>query len=232
MADNASGTAAEKSAVLHATEDHAPAFAGALFWVAIVFSVFQIITAAFSPLSSSVVRAVHVGFLLLITFVLHPPMRQRGMGWIIGAAAFLGGLYHWVFEADLVQRAGEMTRTDMVVGIVLIVLVFEAARRIMGYALPLICLVFLLYGVFGQYLPGALAHRGYGLDQIVSQLSFGTEGIYGTPTYVSSSYIFLFILFGAFLEQAGMITLFTDFALGLFGTPRADRPKWRWSRRR
>ena len=217
MADNASGTAAEKSAVLHATEDHAPAFAGALFWVAIVFSVFQIITAAFSPLSSSVVRAVHVGFLLLITFVLHPPMRQRGMGWIIGAAAFLGGLYHWVFEADLVQRAGEMTRTDMVVGIVLIVLVFEAARRIMGYALPLICLVFLLYGVFGQYLPGALAHRGYGLDQIVSQLSFGTEGIYGTPTYVSSSYIFLFILFGAFLEQAGMITLFTDFALGLFG---------------
>ncbi|MEO7940634.1 MAG: TRAP transporter permease, partial [Burkholderiaceae bacterium] len=127
------------------------------------------------------------------------------------------GLYHWVFEADLVQRAGEMTTSDMVVGILTIVLVFEAARRIMGFALPLICLVFLLYGLFGQYLPGVLAHRGYGLDQVVSQLSFGTEGIYGTPTYVSSSYIFLFILFGAFLEQAGMITLFTDFALGLFG---------------
>ena len=217
MAHNASGSAAEKPAVLHATEDHAPAFAGALFWVAIVFSVFQIVTAAFSPLSSSVVRAVHVGFLLMLTFVLHPPMRQRGIGWIVAIAAFLGGLYHWVFEADLVQRAGEMTQTDMVVGILLIVLVFEAARRIMGFALPLICLMFLLYGLFGQYLPGALAHRGYGLDQIVSQLSFGTEGIYGTPTYVSSSYIFLFILFGAFLEQAGMITLFTDFALGLFG---------------
>jgi TRAP transporter 4TM/12TM fusion protein len=217
MAHNASGTAAEKPAVLHAAEEHAPAFAGALFWVAIVFSVFQIVTAAFSPLSSSVVRAVHVGFLLVLAFVLHPPMRQRGIGWIVGAAAFLGGLYHWVFEAALVQRAGEMTQTDMVVGILLIVLVFEAARRIMGFALPLICLVFLLYGLFGQYLPGALAHRGYGLDQIVSQLSFGTEGIYGTPTYVSSSYIFLFILFGAFLEQAGMITLFTDFALGLFG---------------
>jgi TRAP transporter 4TM/12TM fusion protein len=217
MAHNASGTAAEKPGVLHAAEDHAPAFAGALFWVAIVFSVFQIVTAAFSPLSSSVVRAVHVGFLLVLAFVLHPPMRQRGIGWIVGAAAFLGGLYHWVFEAALVQRAGDMTQTDMVVGILLIVLVFEAARRIMGFALPLICLVFLLYGLFGQYLPGALAHRGYGLDQIVSQLSFGTEGIYGTPTYVSSSYIFLFILFGAFLEQAGMITLFTDFALGLFG---------------
>ncbi|MBU2409162.1 MAG: TRAP transporter fused permease subunit, partial [Gammaproteobacteria bacterium] len=80
-----------------------------------------------------------------------------------------------------------------------------------------ICLLFLAYGMFGQYLPGTLAHRGFGFDQIVSQLGFGTEGIYGTPIYVSSSYIFLFILFGSFLEQAGMITLFTDFALGLFG---------------
>jgi len=78
-------------------------------------------------------------------------------------------------------------------------------------------LTFLLYGPFGEHLPGALAHRGYGFDQIVSQLGFGTKGVHGTPTYVSSSYIFLFILFGAFLEQAGMITLFTDFALGLFG---------------
>ncbi len=217
MASNVSGTAAEKPAVLHATESQAPAFAGALFWVAIVFSTFQIITAAFSPLSSSVVRSVHVGFLLVLVFVMHPPLRQRALGWLVAAVAFAAGLYHWVFEADLVQRAGEMTRADMVVGILTIVLVFEAARRIMGFALPLICLMFLLYGLFGQYLPGALAHRGYGLDQIVGQLGFGTEGIYGTPTYVSSSYIFLFILFGAFLEQAGMITLFTDFALGLFG---------------
>jgi TRAP transporter 4TM/12TM fusion protein len=217
MVSKVSGAAAEKPAALHATESHAPAFVGALFWIAIVFSVFQIVTAAFSPLSSSVVRSVHVGFLLVLVFVLYPPLRQRALGWVVAAAAFAGGLYHWVFEADLVQRAGEMTSTDMVVGILLIVLVFEAARRIMGFALPLICLVFLLYGLFGEYLPGALAHRGYGLDQIVSQLGFGTEGIYGTPTYVSSSYIFLFILFGAFLEQAGMITLFTDFALGLFG---------------
>ena len=131
--------------------------------------------------------------------------------------AFATGLYHWVFEAELVQRAGELTSADMAVGVLVIALVFEAARRIMGIALPLVCATFLLYGLFGQYLPGGLAHRGYGLDQIVGQLGFGTEGIYGTPTYVSSSYIFLFILFGAFLEQAGMITLFTDFALGLFG---------------
>ena len=63
-------------------------------------------------------------------------------------------------------------------------------------------------------MPGSLAHRGYGFDQIVGQLAFGTEGIYSTPIYVSSTYIFLFILFGSFLEQAGMIKLFNDVALG------------------
>lgn len=204
-------------APLHAPEHHAPAFAGALFWVAVLFSVFQIVTAAYSPISSQIVRTVHVGFLLLVTFALFPPLGRSWLGWLIGSAAFVAGLYHWVYEADLILRAGEMTRADMVVGILTITLVFEAARRIMGFALPLICLMFLAYGLFGQYLPGSLGHRGYGVDQIVSQLGFDTEGIYGTPTYVSSSYIFLFILFGAFLEQAGMITLFTDFALGLFG---------------
>ncbi len=208
---------AAHNAQLQTPDEGSPAFVGALFWVAVVFSVFQIVTAAFSPLSSTVVRAVHVGFLLLVTYVLYPPARQQWLGWCIGAVAFATGLYHWVFEAELVQRAGELTSADMAVGVLVIALVFEAARRIMGIALPLVCATFLLYGLFGQYLPGGLAHRGYGLDQIVGQLGFGTEGIYGTPTYVSSSYIFLFILFGACLEQAGMITLFTDFALGLFG---------------
>ena len=188
-----------------------------VFWIAVAFSSFQVITAAFSPVSSSVVRAVHVGFLLLMTFLLMPPLSRRWLGWLLGGVGFVFGLYHWVFEADLVQRAGELTNWDMVVGIVTIALVFEAARRVMGIALQLICAVFLLYGLFGEHLPGTLAHRGYGLDQVIGQLGFGTEGIYGTPTYVSSSYIFLFILFGSFLEQAGMITLFTDFALGLFG---------------
>ncbi len=126
-------------------------------------------------------------------------------------------VYQWYFEGELIQRSGELTTDDLVVGLVVIGLVFEAARRVMGIALPIICAAFLAYGLYGQYLPGDLAHRGYGLDQIVNQLAFGTEGLYGTPTYVSATYIYLFILFGAFLEQAGMIRLFTDFAMGLFG---------------
>ncbi|MDO4683281.1 MAG: TRAP transporter permease [Lautropia sp.] len=192
-----------------------------VFYSAILFSVFQLITSAFSPLSSTVVRALHVGFLLLLTFLLYPIRGGQGRTSVftklIGFAALLMSGYHWIYEADLVERAGELTQEDMVVGIITLVLVFEAARRVMGIALPLICLGFLSYALFGEYLPGDLAHRGYDLDQVISQLSFGTEGIYGTPTYVSSSYIFLFILFGAFLEQAGMIDLFTNFALGTVG---------------
>ncbi len=84
----------------------------------------------------------------------------------------------------------------------------------MGWALPIICALFLAYGLFGQHLPSPLNHRGYDFSQIIDTLFLGTDGIYGTPIYVSSTYIFLFILFGAFLERAGMIGLFTDVALG------------------
>lgn len=192
-----------------------------LFYVALLFSVFQIVTAAFAPVSSQVLRAVHVGFLLWVVFLSYPAHGTgrpwQPLAWVLSLAGITTALYQWIFEADLIQRSGDLTVTDLVVGIVLIVLVFEAARRVMGIALPLICGLFLAYGLFGEYLPGNLAHRGYGFDQIVNQLSFGTEGLYGTPTYVSATYIFLFILFGAFLEKAGMIKLFTDFAMGLFG---------------
>ena len=205
-----------------------------IFWIAIAFSCFQLITAAFSPLSSQVVRAIHVGFVILLVFALHPPFKNsvgglrsmgRALGWALGLTGFVFSLYHWYFEADLTQRAGELIPMDWVIGVVTIALVFEAARRVMGWGLPIICGIFLLYGLFGQYLPGTLAHRGFGVDQVVSALGFGTEGIYGTPTYVSSTYIFLFILFGAFLEQAGMIQLFNDFAMGTVGHTRGGPAK-------
>ena len=213
---------------------HKTTLRGPLFYIAITFSAFQIWMAAYQPLSSQVVRALHVGFVLLLIYTLYPPfesarssLRRFGLalGWLIGLAGFATGLYQWVFEADLTLRAGEIVGADWWVGSLLLALVFEAARRVMGWGLPLVCAVFLAYAVWGQHMPGALAHRGYGLDQILSQMSFGTEGIYGTPTYVSSTYIFLFILFGAFLEQAGMINLFNDLAMGTVGHTRGGPAK-------
>ncbi|MBI2308900.1 MAG: TRAP transporter permease [Rhodocyclales bacterium] len=192
--------------------------------VALAFSCYQLVVAAFHPLSSLVMRSLHVGFLLLLTFLLYPATRAGARhgriawhDWGLAATAFALSCYQWIFEADLIQRAGDPTTTDIAVGCVVVLMLFEAARRILGLALPLVCLTFLAYGLFGQYLPGDLAHRGYAFSQIVDQLAFGTEGIYGIPTLVSATYIFLFILFGSFLEHAGMINLFNNLALGLVG---------------
>ncbi|MGF1643596.1 MAG: TRAP transporter permease [Thiotrichales bacterium] len=199
--------------------------------IAIAFAVFQMYTAAYSPLSSIILRSMHVGFLLLLAFALYPPTRSRAghrvpwYDWALGSLGFTLAFYHWVFESDLIVRAGDPTLTDLVVGTLVVALVFEAARRVMGPALPLICALFLGYGLFGQYLPGGLAHRGYGYDQIIGQLYLGTEGVYGIPVLISATYIFLFILFGAFLEQAGMAKLFTDVAMGVVGRTRGGAAK-------
>src|SRR5438309_1624832 len=153
--------------------------------VALAFSAYQLVIAAFAPLSSLPTRSIHVGFLLALSFLIHPVSRgadrKRIAGYdaVLAAIGFAISLYHLVFEAELIQRSGDPTLMDLIVGALFILLVFEAARRVLGLALPIICAAFLAYGVLGQYLPGALAHRGYGLDQIIGQLFLGTEGLFG-----------------------------------------------------
>jgi TRAP transporter 4TM/12TM fusion protein len=199
--------------------------------VALAFSTYQLLIASFSPLSSLVTRSLHVGFLLLLAFLIHPISARADrhrIAWydaLLGALAFSLACYHWVFEGDLIQRSGDPSAADLVVGTLFIVLLFEGARRVLGTALPIICAAFLAYGLFGQYLPSAIAHRGYGYDQIVGALFLGTEGIFGIPTLVSATYIFLFILFGSFLEHAGMINLFNSIALGFVGHARGGPAK-------
>jgi len=192
-----------------------------LYCIAIAFSLFQLYTAVFTPLSSLVVRSVHVGFLILLALTLY---RARGSGerrvpwydWLMGLTGFALGFYHWVFEADIMLRFLPET-PDLIVGSLMVALVFEGARRCMGLGLAVVCGLFLLWGLFGQYLPAPLGHRGYAPDQVLQQLFLGTEGIFGIPTFVSSTYLFLFILFGSFLQQAGMVNLFNDLSLGTVG---------------
>ncbi|MBJ7414046.1 MAG: TRAP transporter permease [Niveispirillum sp.] len=194
-----------------------------IFVIGVAFALFQLWTATFNPLSSLVVRSVHVGFLLLMAFLLigaRDGMKREKVpayDWVLGGFAFLLGLYHWVFEHDLILRSGTPTDLDLWVGAANTLLVAEAARRIMGWGLPALCLIFVPYAMLGPYMPDILAHRGYELDQVIEQLHFSTEGIYGTPTFVSSTFIFLFILFGAFLEKAGVIGLFNDLSMALVG---------------
>jgi TRAP transporter 4TM/12TM fusion protein len=190
---------------------------------ALSFSAYQHYVAAFQPFSSLTMRALHVSFLLLLIFMFYPATKKghtSTIPWydlLLSFGGFALGFYHMIFEADLIERSGDPTTADLVVATLVTILVFEAARRVVGWALTLVCLTFLAYGFFGQYLPGDLAHRGFGFDQIVDQLYLGSDGILGTPILVSATYIFLFILFGTFLEHAGMIRLFNALALGLVG---------------
>nr|MBA3324658.1 TRAP transporter fused permease subunit [Paracoccaceae bacterium] len=193
------------------------------FGIAVAFSVFQLYASAYGNLPSQVVRAMHVAFLLLLGFGLLATLRARTTAgrawfWTLGVLGFLTGVYNWVFYADLIRRSSFLTPLDLTVGAVLIALVFEAARRLMGLPLAVIAGFFLAYCFFGQYLPPPLIHRGYDFKLIIEHFAFGTEGIYGTPVYVSAAYIFIFVVFAAFLERAGMIALFNDFALGLVGS--------------
>ncbi|MGE4244383.1 MAG: TRAP transporter permease [Parvibaculaceae bacterium] len=202
------------------------AWGKAAFWTAVCFSLFQIWTALYGTLPSQVVRGMHVGFLLLLGFALVGNAAGRSTAarsafWILGGLGFLTGLYQWIEYAPLLLRAGGfLNHFDLAVGVAMIVLVFEATRRIMGVSLAIISGVFLAYCLLGQYLPPPFIHRGYAFDQVIEHMAFGTEGIYGIPIGVSSSYIFIFVVFAAFLERAGMIALFNDFALGLVGGAR------------
>jgi TRAP transporter 4TM/12TM fusion protein len=202
-----------------------------LFWIAVAFSLYQIGTAAhIINLPSQVLRAFHVGFLMLLAFPLVAAMQGRSvpvrtLAWAFALAGAAVALYQWWEYVPLIRRSGFPLTRDIVVGVVALVTVFAAAWVVMGPALPIIAGLFLAYSLFGQYLPRPLNHRGYDFEQVIDHMAFGTEGIYGIPVYVSATYIFLFILFGSFLERAGMIRLFTDVSLGLVGHARGGAAK-------
>src|SRR3569623_889257 len=106
----------------------------ALFWIAVAFSTFQIITAMFSPLPSQIVRSVHVGFLMMVVFGVSATLTDKRLAktafWALGIAGFVPGLYHWVFYEDLFTRAGDPSALDIAAGVLVVVLVFEAGRDV------------------------------------------------------------------------------------------------------
>ena len=194
-----------------------------LFWIAVAFSLFQILTAAhLVDFPSQVTRAFHVGFLMLLGFPLLALMKgagvpMRSLAWAAALCGVSVALYQYWEYVPLLMRAGDPLQRDIAFGVLALILTFAAAWAMMGPALPIIAGTFLAYCLWGEYLPSPLNHRGYDFSQVIDHMAYGTEGIYGIPTYVSSTFIFLFILFGAFLEKAGMIKLFTDVSLGLVG---------------
>jgi len=170
---------------------------------------------------SQVVRAIHVGFLTLLAGAMlansfEKPLLKAAM-WVIGILGFLVGFYQWQFYLPLIDRSGFLNEMDLVVGTISIAILFFMVWRIMGSAIAVVCGIALAYTLFGNYLPSPLNHRGYSYEQVIEHMAFGTEGIYGVPTLVSATYIFLFILFGSFMERAGVIRFFNELSMAVFG---------------
>lgn len=198
-------------------------------WIAygglLAFSLFQVYTGIFGVLTAQLQRSIHLGFALALIFLLFPARRKnRGkehkVAWydvILALISVIVGAY-WPFMLDdLVLRAGNVTQLDFYVGLAAILLVLEATRRAVGLPITIIALIFMGYAVFGPYLPEFIAHRGLDLDRLVQTMFFTTEGILGTPLAVSSTFIFLFLLFGSFLIKTGVGEYFNDLSIAVAG---------------
>lgn len=192
--------------------------------ICIVFSLFQIYTGLFGVLDAMIQRCVHLSFGLALVFLLCPTKRSLVKGGRIhlldialAILAIIPPSYILFNYQSLILRAGTVTPLDTVIGVLGIVMVIEAARRIVGMPIVCVVLAFVAYGFLGPYMPGSLAHRGLSVNQMVGHLFFTTEGVYGIPMGVSSTFIFLFILFGAYLEKTGLGKFFIDIANAIAG---------------
>ena len=192
--------------------------------IAITFSVFQLYTAIFGVLDAQLQRAIHLGFGLALAYLLYPFRRAWTRDHyfhpidivfaVLGAAT---PAYLVIQYRELITRAGTVSPVDTVVGGLGILLVIEATRRVVGLPMVTVVLAFIAYAFLGPYMPGVLAHRGLTPEQLIGHLYFTTEGIFGIPLGVSSTFIFLFILFGAYLESTGLGKFFIDLANALAG---------------
>ncbi len=192
--------------------------------ICIAFSIFQLYTAMFGVLDAMMQRSIHIGFAFCLIFLLYPTSKKwsrkkihpfDAVLSIFGAAAPLYITVLWT--TALSQRSGSPTSLDIAIGIIGVLLVLEATRRVVGFPMVIVALVFIGYAFVGPFIPGKMAHRGVTVTSLIEHLWFTTEGIFGTPIGVSSTFIFLFILFGSFLEKTGLGQLFIDLANAIAG---------------
>lgn len=192
-------------------------------FISVIFVLFQLYATLSGAITAQVLRATHLTFVQLLAFLLFPPTKhspRNTLPWydivlgLIGAACWL---YIVVNFDSLVRRSGNNTPLDVAIGIVGILVLFESCRRIVGLPIMIIAGSFIVFAFAGKYLPGFLHHRGYSLQRVVCHLFYNTEGIMGTPIGACSTFIFLFILFGALLEKTGIGHFFIDVCNALAG---------------
>jgi len=192
--------------------------------LAVVMSLFHLY-AAYGIVPANILRPVHVGFVLVLSFLSFPllaRLRDR-IGWWdwLFAAASAACIAYIIAGGDaLADRATLPNTADLVVGVALMLLVLEAVRRASGWIMPAVVLAFIAYAMLGSWLPAPWTHRGYDISRLVGHMVLTLEGIFGPAVDVSSTLIILFTIFGAFLAQSGAGKYFIDFSVTLMGRRR------------
>lgn len=189
--------------------------------LAVIMTLFHMY-AAYDIVPTQQLRPIHVGFVMLLVFLLYPValrFRDRIRWWdVLTALIGVGTMVYLVMGGDdLTDRASLPNQTDIMVGAVFIVLILEATRRTTGPIMPVVGILFILYAMFGPYLPAPWTHRGYDAERLVGHLFMTLEGIFGSAVDVSSSLIILFTIFGAILQFSGAGKFFIDFSFSAMG---------------
>ncbi|WP_249978305.1 TRAP transporter permease [Vreelandella olivaria] len=206
--------------------------------IAAAWSLFQLWIASplpymmrFGVFSATEARSIHLAFALFLAFMAYPALKRSPrdriplQDWLLAAVGAFCGAYLFMFYSELAQRPGRPITQDIVVGVVGILVLLEATRRALGPPLMVVAAIFIAYSLFGPYMPGILAHRGVSLGGLVNHQWLGTQGVFGIALGVSTSFVFLFVLFGALLDKAGAGNYFIKVAFSLLGHYRGGPAK-------
>ena len=211
--------------------------------LALCWSLFQLASASILLLDTVYIRAIHLAFAISLVYFNIPMIKISGTSWrwdlrillamnrvtildyLLGIIAAVSALYIVLDYEGIASRAGVPTTRDIIFGLMLVVLLLEATRRVIGPALPIIASIFILYVFTGPHLPDFLAFKGASLSRFISQMTMDTEGIYGVPLHVSATVVFLFVLFGTMLDRAGGGNFFIQLAISGLGRFRGGAAK-------
>lgn len=203
-----------------------------VFVVAVAMALFHLYTAAFGSMEAMLQRSIHLTFALPLAFLIYPASKSKKaitiIDIILSILSIVPGMYIYLNYGRISTRwpfAHEVTNLDFIIGILLILLISEVARRIMGNVMVIIVGSFLAYAFLGQYIPGMLGHSGFQPKRIIEYLFLTTDGIYGTSLGTSATYVVLFVIFGSFLSLSGSGKFFMDLAVALAGKSRGGPAK-------
>ncbi len=200
--------------------------------LAVSWCSFQLSTASWLIMNSSYIRSIHLGFAIAIAFFSYPAVKHPVKGFfsflsvrthipvtdlLLGIIASCSALYYFIDYASLAMRSGSPLQRDIIIGGALVLLLLEAARRVIGPALTVIATLFSFYAFFAEQMPADFAFRSTSLNKYIDKIALSTEGIFGIPLDVSATVVFLFVLFGSMLERAGGGKFFIELALSLLG---------------